>query len=173
MLAALFLWRGAGQNPCRSFGGNNIDDIMLRCSNKRFYAKKNTRCATIASLLATSPHRPRCFVDKPSGGEDNNGRCWATSHKRAAAAAANDNNDAAGETISVGGGAAPSLSTKSPPRFRRLPRERGRRQRRQGQRTVTVIEPHRRRCARRGRERRTGRLVANTTREWCKSHSGR
>ena len=56
-----------------------------------------------------------------------------------------------------------------PPPFRRLSGERGRRQGQRGQRTATGDRTHRRRCAGRGREHRTGRSVANTTREWCKS----
>ncbi len=106
-----------------------------------------------------------------SGEEDNDGERWATSRKRAVADnVGNDDVAAAGGTIGVSSGTAPSSLYDGPP-----PRsvicqgcgvvvsndEDDGRQRGVGR--------HRRRCAGRGRERRTGRSVANAMREWCKS----
>ena len=65
-----------------------------------------------------------------SGGEDNDVGRGATLRKRAAADDVNENYAAAGGTEGVGGCVDPLSSSDGPPPFRRLPEERGCRQRR-------------------------------------------
>ena len=70
-------------------------------------------------------------TSRTSGGEDNDVGRWATLRKRAAADDVNEKYAAVGGTDGVGGCVDPSSSSDGPPPFRRLPEERGRRQRRQ------------------------------------------